>query len=181
MTEKIFNDLKDELKIGLTEKNHPFKLATLATVGLDKMARLRTVVVRQLSDDLNITFYTDKRSKKVTHIIENNKVSMLFYHPEKRIQLKMEGIATIIKNLEILEKHWAKISENAKKDYTTDKAPGSSIKQNDKVEYLNDTHHFCLINIELRKIEYLKLNTDQHTRIRYSLNNGIWTSEFLVP
>jgi pyridoxine/pyridoxamine 5'-phosphate oxidase len=181
MTEKIFNDLKNELKIGLTEKNHPFKLATLATVGLDKMARLRTVVVRQLSDDLNITFYTDKRSKKVTHIIENNKVSMLFYHPEKRIQLKMEGLATIVKNLEILEQHWAKLSENAKKDYSTDKAPGSSIKQNDKVEYLNDTHHFCMINIELRKIEYLKLNTDQHTRIRYSLNNGIWTSEFLVP
>jgi general stress protein 26 len=181
MTEKIFDTIKNEFKISLNTKNHPYKLATLGTVGLDHMARLRTIVIRDVSKDLMITFYTDKRSKKVTHIQENNKVSLLFYHPEKSIQLKIEGIASLIKNPNILEEHWTMVSERSKKDYTTTRAPGSGITNSDGIEYLNETHHFCMISIQPKKIEYLKLNADKHTRIRYSSEMEKWHGEFLVP
>lgn len=181
MTVKIFNDIKKELEISLTENNHPFRLATLATVDLDKAPTLRTIVIRKISKDLKFTFFTDKRSQKVIHIIKNNKVSMLFYHPEKRIQLKIEGVASITKDTKVLEKQWSILNEKSKKDYTTEKAPGSGITDDGAIEYLNETHNFCMITIEPRKIEYLKLNTDKHTRIRYSLDKGIWEGEFLVP
>lgn len=181
MTDNIFSEIQKELDLGVSEKKHPFKLAVLGTVGLDQMARLRTIVVRKISKDLRVTFYTDKRSKKVTHIKENNKVSMLFYHPEKSIQLKIEGIATLINDAAILKQHWTAVGERSKKDYTTTKAPGTEITNSEGIEYLNETHHFCMIIVEPKKIEYLKLNPDTHTRIRYSNENGKWHGEFLVP
>tara|TARA_R110002051_G_scaffold226875_2_gene289417 strand:+ start:86 stop:631 length:546 start_codon:yes stop_codon:yes gene_type:complete len=181
MTTKIFDDLKKELEIGLTEKGHPFRYCTLGTVGLDKMARLRTIVLRAINKDLKLTFFTDKRSKKIIHITENNKVSALFYHPEKSIQLKIEGIATVIKDQKTLQGYWTTIPAHSKKEYTTSSAPGSIIKSNDEIEYLNEDNYFCLVHIEPYKIEYLKLDQPNHIRVRFSLKNEKWNGEYLVP
>ena len=68
---------------GAYEKGHPFHYFTLATLGVDKFARLRLVALRNVSEDLKLTFFTDKRSKKVLHINENNRVGLLFYNPKK--------------------------------------------------------------------------------------------------
>ena len=181
MTTKIFEDLKKELEIGLTEKDHPFRYCTLGTVGLDKMARLRTIVLRAINTNLKLTFFTDKCSKKIIHITENNKVSVLFYHPEKRIQLKIEGIGTVIKDPKILQDYWTTIPDHSKKEYTTSSAPGSIIKSNNEIEYLNEDNYFCIVNIEPHKIEYLKLDQQNHIRVRFSLKNDTWKGEYLVP
>tara|TARA_R110002050_G_scaffold267266_2_gene408882 strand:+ start:30617 stop:31162 length:546 start_codon:yes stop_codon:yes gene_type:complete len=181
MTTKIFQDLKEELQLGITEKNHPFRYFTLGTVGLDKMARLRTVVLRNVSDTLNLSFYTDKRSKKVIHITENNKVSLLFFHPQKMIQIKIEGIATIIKDKKTVEDYWNTIQENSQKEYTTTAAPGSSIANYEAVEYLGEDNYFCVVTIAPHKIEYLKLERPNHIRIRYSKDYENWKGEYLVP
>ncbi|QWX84545.1 pyridoxamine 5'-phosphate oxidase family protein [Cellulophaga sp. HaHaR_3_176] len=181
MTTNIFKELKKELQDGLTQKEHPFKYFTLATVGLDHVARLRSIVLREFSDDFKITFFTDKRSKKVIHIKENNKVSLLFFHPQKMIQLKIEGIATIIKDDKILEAYWKRTPDHLKKDYTTTSAPGSAISDNTNIEYLTNENHFCLVSIEAKKIEYLKITKPNHLKIRYSKENNKWNGEFLVP
>tara|TARA_R110000868_G_scaffold403147_3_gene680084 strand:- start:11883 stop:12428 length:546 start_codon:yes stop_codon:yes gene_type:complete len=181
MTTKIFQDLKEELQLGITEKNHPFRYFTLGTVGLDKMARLRTVVLRNVSDTLNLSFYTDKRSKKVIHIMENNKVSLLFFHPQKMIQIKIEGIATIIKDKKTIEDCWNTIQENSQKEYTTTAAPGSGIANYEAVEYLGEDNYFCVATITPHKIEYLKLERPNHIRIRYSKDYENWKGEYLVP
>ncbi|WP_282165327.1 pyridoxamine 5'-phosphate oxidase family protein [Cellulophaga baltica] len=181
MTTAVFSELKEELQKGVAEYGHPFRLGTLGTVGLDKMARLRTVVLRDFSEDLELSFFTDKRSKKVTHIIENPKVCILLYHPEKRIQLKIEGNAFIIKNDKKIAKYWNQVNDNAKKDYTTTIAPGSAIENLKDIDYLNDENHFCIITIEAHKIEYLKLDQPNHIKIRYSREDNHWKGEFLVP
>lgn len=181
MTTKIFKELKKELKDGLTEKGHPFKYFTLGTVGLDHVARLRSIVLRELSDDLKISFFTDKRSKKVIHIKENNKVSLLFFHPQKMIQLKIDGIATIINDSKTLDTYWKKTPDHLKKDYTTASAPGSKILNTGTIEYLSDENYFCIITIEAHKIEYLKITKPNHIKIRYSKENDNWKGEFLVP
>lgn len=181
MTTAVFNDLKKELEIGLTEKDHPFKYCTLGTVGLDRMARLRTIVLRGITKDLQLTFFTDKRSKKVTHITENNKVSMLFYHPQKRVQLKIEGIASLINDEKILQAHWKTIPEHLKKDYTTTSAPGTTLTSKDAIAYLNEEHHFCIVHIAPHKIEYLKLDQPHHTRVKFSLEEGIWKGAYVMP
>jgi pyridoxine/pyridoxamine 5'-phosphate oxidase len=182
MTSPYLEELHKELEFGISEKDHPFRYCTLATVGLDHMARLRTVVVRHLTGDFIFSFYTDKRSKKIVHIKENNKVSLLFYHPGKLLQLKVEGLAMIRKDPKLLKHLWKNIEKAARKDYTTSRAPGTILDHPDRLEYLSEEDYFCMVEVHPYKIEYLKLNRPHHLRIRFSRKeDNTWKGEFLVP
>ncbi len=181
MTNQLFSEIKGELQRGVHKKGHSFRYGTLATVGLETMPRLRTVVLRKVSEDLKLTFFTDKRSKKLIHIKENNKVSMLFYDPKQLLQLKVEGLAYTIGDATILKKYWSGVQPNSRKDYTTKHAPGSSISNHDKVEYLDDENYFCIVEIEPFRIEYLKLKRPHHLRVQFSKKEEEWVGEFLVP
>ncbi|MGB5269298.1 pyridoxamine 5'-phosphate oxidase family protein [Eudoraea sp.] len=180
-TDQIFKDLKEELKKGSTQKSHPFRYFTLGTVGLDRLTRQRTLVLRKVSDELLLSFYTDFRSKKIIHIKENNKVGVLFYNPEKLLQIKIEGIATIIKGKAIEETYNNGVPEKARKGYTTAMAPGTPLEDPAVIEYLKKENHFCVVEITPFKIEYLKLQEPEHLRVRFSKRQELWSGEFLVP
>ena len=181
MTDTLLKEIRHELQMGTTNKNHPFRYCTFATVGLDRVARLRTVVIRNMTDDFVFSIYTDKRSKKVIHIKENKMVSMLFYHPNKLMQIKVEGTAVINKNPEVLKALWKKVDQSSQKDYTTALPPGSTVVNPNQVEYLRNEDYFCLLEVHPFKIEYLKLIKPHHLRVRYSFIENHWKGEFLVP
>lgn len=181
MTQQFLKEATDELHKSLVKKGHPFRYFTLATVGLDKIARLRTVVLRKVTPDLKLVFYTDKRSKKITHITENPNISLLFYHPKLMLQLKIEGTAHIVNDEKVLKTYWHGIQPNSRKDYSTQQTPGDTINNPDSVEYLKEENHFCMIEISPFKIEYLKLKRPNHLRIKFSKNEERWDGEFLVP
>lgn len=181
MSSPYFSELKDELLLGVEQSAHPFRYGTLGTVGLEYLARLRIIKLRNVSKDLILTFFTDKRSKKILHIKENPKVSLLLYHPEKMLQLRIEGIAKIIRDESILAEQWQKVHEESKKDYSTASAPGTEIGSQHMIEYLDNENYFCSVEISPFKIEYLKLQKPDHLRIRFSREGSHWKSEFLVP
>jgi len=181
MTDTFWEELKAELHKGVSKKGHPFRYCTLATIGADNFPRQRTVVLRRVADDLKFTFYTDKRSEKIIHIREDNRVSVLFYHPKKLLQIKAEGLASVITDKTLLKKYWSGVQPNSRKDYTTNSAPGSGISNPDNVEYLDEENHFCMVEIEPFKFEYLKLKRPNHLRILFSKTEGEWDGEFLVP
>jgi pyridoxine/pyridoxamine 5'-phosphate oxidase len=181
MTDSFFEELSKEILNGVEERGHPFRFITMATVGNETIARLRTVVLRHVSKELQLTIYTDSRSKKINHIKENNQVSLLMYHPEKLLQLKIEGVAKIVSKTEKLKTYWNNIPENNRKDYITSFSPGSNINNPDQVEYLEDENYFVMIEITPIKIEYLKLKRPHHIRIEFNKTNDTWKSTFLVP
>ncbi|NNJ88887.1 MAG: pyridoxamine 5'-phosphate oxidase family protein [Eudoraea sp.] len=181
MTQNYFKELSKELKKGVSQKGHPFRYFTLATVGLDQVARLRTVVLRDISEELQLTFYTDSRSKKMIHLQENKKVGLLFYNSKNLMQIRIEGMAKVIHDEEIKEKYWKGVKGPSRKDYTTTTAPGTTLTNPDQLDYLDDEDHFCIVQITPFKIEYLKLKRPHHIRVRYSWEDDYWESEFLVP
>lgn len=181
MTATFFNDLKAELKKGVSQIGHSFRYCTLATIGLENVPRLRTVVLRHVSEGLDLTFYTDYRSKKIIHIKENSQVSLLFYDPKNRLQVQVEGLATTITDKNVLRKHWSDVQPNNRKDYITKEPPGSTIIDPETVEYLERENHFCMLKIEPLRIEYLKLQQPHHLRILFSKTEENWDGEFLVP
>ncbi|WP_041633300.1 pyridoxamine 5'-phosphate oxidase family protein [Maribacter sp. HTCC2170] len=181
MADRIFEKIKQELKKGAFKKGHYFKYFTLATLGVDKYARLRLVALRNVSEDLKLTFFTDKRSKKVLHIKENNKVSLLFYHHKKLVQLRIEGLAKINNDQFEIKKNWAEVGAESKKDYLTKKAPGTSIKSPENLEYLKEGDFFSIVEIEPFRIEYLKLKKNGHSKIKFDKTDKGWSSEYLVP
>ncbi len=181
MPDNIFEKIKQELKKGAFKKGHYFKYFTLATLGVDKFARLRLVALRNVSDDLKMTFFTDKRSKKVLHIKENNRVSLLFYHHKKLVQLRIEGIARINNDQFQIQKSWEQIGVEARKDYITKEAPGSAITDPETLEYLKEGDYFSIVEIDPFRIEYLRLKKKGHTKIKYYKKGDAWSSEYLVP
>ncbi len=181
MTNLYLQEIKSELKLALTKRNHPLKFCVLGTLGSENIPQLRIVGLRKITDDFKFTFYTDKRSAKVTQIQNNPKVNLLFYHPEKKLQIKINGIASIIKDIGILKEQWLNITKRAKKDYTTMFAPGSKIKSPEEITYLKEKNFFCSVEIKTDTIEYLKLREESHFKVHFHQDINGWVSEFLVP
>ncbi|QBA63728.1 pyridoxamine 5'-phosphate oxidase family protein [Muriicola soli] len=181
MIQNYLEEIKTELRKGATEKNHPFRYFTLATVGLERVARLRTVVLRKFADDLNLIFYTDSRSKKMIHLQENKNVGLLFYNPQTLTQIRIEGVAKAVDDKEAKSKAWKNIDPKARKDYTTVSTPGTSLSGPDQLDYLEDADHFAIIEIIPFKIEYLQLKRPNHIRVNYSREGDKWEGEFIVP
>jgi len=179
--DEIWQEIKDELQKGASEKVHPFHYFTIATLGVDKFARLRLVSLRNVSNDLKLTFFTDKRSKKVLHIKENNRISLLFYDPKRLVQLRIEAIASINANQFEIKKSWEEVDTESRKDYITKDAPGSSLESPELLQYLKEGDYFSLVEIDPFRIEYLKLKNTGHLKIKFSKNDKGWGSEYLVP
>src|SRR5690606_26568529 len=120
-------------------------------------------------------------SKKVTHIKENKKVSLLLFNPGKMLQLKIEGVARIRTDKESLNEIWENMSYESQKDYTTLQPPGSSLKSPEMLEYLTEGNYFCAIDIHPFKMECLILGKPVDQKVRFSKEGSEWEGEFLVP
>lgn len=180
MNDPILINCQRELINGYTKKKHPFRYFTLATCQ-NQNVRQRTVVLRKLLNDFELVFFTDTRSQKVADIQENPQVSGLFYHPKKLLQLQIVGKAEFITDPEQLQQFWSMVGEHAKKDYTTELAPGSSIQHPDQIHYNFEAPHFCPMKIVPRQIEYLQLQRPNHLRMLFTKEEGEWSSQFLTP
>ncbi len=180
MDKILFQQIKSELVNGSVKKGHPFKYFTLGTL-LNGIPQQRTVVLRKVQENLDLLFYTDKRSAKVAQIKENPHVSALFYHPKKLLQIQLQGKATVKENPELLRKIWKTIPEKMQRDYRTVLPPGVPTDAPEAIEYLSDHHHFCMIELEPNTLSYLKLNRPHHLRVRYTRHQNDWEGTFLIP
>ncbi len=181
MSNIYFNELVGHLKAGVNTHGHPFRYAVLGTTGLHNEPQLRTVVLREVSDKFVFRIFTDSRSNKIKQLVKNNQVSLLFYHAEEMLQATINGKAKIITDPEVIQSYWSGIGPNAQKDYTTDKAPGSEIKNAQSISYLTDHHHFSIIDVTTSSMQYLKLNRKQHLKIQFTKVDANWQGTLLVP
>lgn len=181
MIENYLEEAKSEIEKGAYKKGHPFRYFTLATVDKSNEAVLRTVVLRQVTEDFKLRVYTDRRSNKVQQLLHNSTASLLFYHPKKLLQLKVTGKATLVDDPEELQRYYSGVQPASRKDYTTEEAPGTPISNPDAVSYKEDKHHFCIIEIDPTAIEYLQLKRPNHIRVAFIKNGDEWEGKFLNP
>lgn len=181
MPNAFFKELSQEIFDGITIHGHPFRYITMATNGTNAIPRLCTVVLREVTDALKLTIYTDSRSTKINNLKENDHISILMYHPKKLLQIKIEGVAEIVTNEERLKKTWNNLPQNNKREYNTAIGPSNKISSPDDIVYLEDNNFFAMIDIIPKKIEYLKLKTPNHIRVLFKKVNTDWEDSFLVP
>lgn len=181
MNTTFLTRLKEQLKQGVEEKRHPFRCGVLGTISADNNVTQRSIILRTVSDDLQLTFHTDARSQKISHIKENNTISLLFYHPEKQLQITLEGSAQIISDQTVLHKSWKKVPTEAQKNYTSTVTPGSKIENSDAITFSAKENHFAIIAVRPDRMEYLQLNQAQHTRVQFTKIKHQWKEEFIAP
>ncbi len=180
MLDDIFDEIKVLLQKGITEKGHAFRYCTVATVDQNNIPQQRTMVFRELSETLELFVYTDQRSSKIKQLHSNKHISLLFYEPKSRIQIKINGIAEILSE-KMTKKRWDMISDKGINDYCTTIAPGSTIKDPTVVSYNYEQPYFSVVKITTETIEYLRLDHPNHIRAKYILEENQWKSSFIAP
>lgn len=169
-----------ELQESLTDPSHPFRQFCLATGDPDGYPGLRTVILRSIAPGLNLSFFTDVRSAKVEQMRKNPCVSLLFYHPGKHWQLRIEGQARIREG-EQSASLWDGIPLESRKNYTSRTHPGSKISSPADVKYISNATFFCVVEINSRRIESLQLQYTPHRRRLLYKENHRWEVTYLVP
>ncbi len=182
--DEIYETIWNLLDKGKKDINSPLHQAYLATHS-DHYPSIRTVVLRNVdSKDKTISFHTDVRSKKISEILNNNKISILFYDHDEKIQIKCSGKAIINNKNEHSKKSWGKTMPFSKKCYIVDEPPGSTseiptsgYKKEHEIELpseeiLNSGYeNFTLVNMEILEIEWLYLYRYGHRRAKFIINN----------
>ena len=180
MKNQYLEEAMRELVNGHSKKRHPFRYFVLATNENGK-PRQRTVVLRKTLLDSSLVIYTDKRTQKIKDIQNNSEFSALFYDSKKLLQIRIEGKAELITDKQQIATYWQTVQESSKKDYTTNRAPGTSIKNPDDVGYEPKENYFCPVKLIPNTIEYLRLKRPNHLRVLFSRNDIGWSGDFLVP
>lgn len=172
---------KAEFQLSNTEKGHPFRYFYLSTFG--EFPETRTVVSRGISNELKITFFTDSRTPKVEQIQDNAKVSALFYHPGKQLQIRLYGTASLLtRRDEGYDAYHKQVMSNADwtKDYTSVNVPGAPKKDEGTIIYGN-TINLTVVKIQPIKLDIVLLGSKQHHRSKCKLVEDIWTETVVVP
>jgi len=177
---QIWQNVLHELHRGALDPKHPFRFLTLATSGA-QFPQVRTVVLRQLSSTMEFLVYTDVRTAKVRDLLETPRVSLLFYHPKKQVQVRVKAIATLHVEDALAQEHWKRVPEKRQSEYKSGLVPGTSIETPDLGwETQSESAYFSVLKFSPLSIEVLQLAREGHLRLQFELAAG-WQGTWLVP
>jgi general stress protein 26 len=177
---QIWQNVLHELHRGALDPKHPFRFLTLATSGV-QFPQVRTVVLRQLSPAMEFLVYTDVRTAKVQDLLETPRVSLLFYHPKKQVQIRVKALATLHVANALAQEQWKRVSEKRQSEYKSGLAPGTRIETPDLGwEADPENAHFSVLKFSPLSIEVLQLAREGHLRMQFELASG-WNGTWLVP
>lgn len=169
-----------ELGRSNVDRRHPYRSMMLATHAT--FPEVRTVVKRDFDFDKRlITFYTDRRTPKCDQISKNSKVSLLLYHPKKKLQLRIYATATLLSTDHAKHKKALNQISNSKSknDYLTKHTPGTSLT--DGQVLFGVTLHLAVVELLISSMDIVLLSDQGHQRNRYTFHNEQWKEEMLVP
>ena len=182
----IVKSIWDELNLSLNVSGHPFHIFSISTVEKNKPDS-RNVVLRSLDNKNNsITFHTDKRSSKIKQFFNNKNVCALFYDQPNKIQIRMHGEISLVKNQDEIKNKWSKLQYMSKLCYINKFSPGDLLR--DPKEYFSENpppdvvdtgiENFAIVNVNINSIDWLNLHHQGHERliIDFKNNESKWVS-----
>jgi hypothetical protein len=138
--------------------------------------------------------HTDARSAKVQEITNSSNISWLFYHPKKKIQLRISGHATLHAHDRCADRQWAETGITSRLNYCTSQPPGTSIDKPssglpdfwlDKIPTFLETEmgrkHFMVVAMHAYSIDWLMLKITGNRRARFEWDEGKLRASWLVP
>ena len=191
--------LQDAQHKAISVKDSNSRYCTLATLEESNsiQARMRTLVVRDLTDESCLLFVNRHSQKNLLNLAEA-KVEILFFYPTLMSQFRLRGKLSVMPDAD-LEVHWKRKPYEAKlldHFYSRYQAQSSSLDaraslnkgiedlklmypNSDKVPFINDALGLVIT------ADYLEvwqgLDNGIHDRQLYTLSNNAWQKEVLVP
>ena len=173
------------INLGIQKAKHDYHSFVFSTISKNS-PESRTVILRDFDEHKPaIWFHSDRRSKKILHLEENEKVSALFYDKSRKVQLRINGIADIEEDIEHNKRIWDSMRPESKLCYMGPYAPSQKINQFEPNTLKKSAHdldkedehlglsRFCRIRIKIKKLDWLKLDYKGHQRLEFKFGKKI--------
>ena len=175
---------------GVSSSNHPFRLLTVATIGVDDLPNARLVVLRNfVQSTRTLEFHTDIRSPKVAQLHRNPHVCLLFYDPVVRFQLRIAATVQLYNNDDIAHHTWRTMSETSRSTYIVGVGPGGLLKGNVPAEKPSfqagdeaaALANFVVVRCEFHEMDLLELHPEGHRRALLQWVVGCLVMQRIAP
>jgi len=190
----ILDEVWTMLKRGATHANDPFHWPVLGTTGKDGCS-LRAVILRQfILPDRILVCYSDARATKAQDIGSYSKVSWLFYHPEKKVQLRISGQGELHKDDQFADDQWAATKIMRRLNYAATHPPVTPVDKPScglpgywlkKIPTLLDSErsrkNFMAISCRINCIDWLMLGALGRRRARFDWDENGLSATWLIP
>jgi pyridoxamine 5'-phosphate oxidase len=155
------------------EREHEWRVMTLATVD-GARAEARSVVLRDVRpDERTLIFYTDDRSPKVAQLRTHPGGTLLAWSRKLSWQLRMRVHLQLEHDGLEVSSRWArmKLSPSAQ-DYLAPMAPGTPLERSGAERATRE--HFAIVTARVEGIDWLELHADGHRRALFDGAAGRW-------
>ncbi|WP_161958682.1 pyridoxamine 5'-phosphate oxidase family protein [Ferruginivarius sediminum] len=191
----FYNDLDaslDEawrlLERSVDDRDAPFRTPTLASIGRDGAPVARTVVLRVTSRaDAVLQLHTDIRSEKIGEIRREPRVSLHFYDPRAKVQLRVGGKAVAHIGDAVALDAWTGSHPDSLAMYRIQPRPGTPLSRPDETTIASARdprdgfENFAAVRIAIRQMEWLYLGARGHRRALFDFKTGDPLGRWLAP
>ncbi len=192
---EILKNIWKHLDMGTLDRKHPFHTPVFATVGENCVPSLRSVVLRRFwRKPPLLAFHTHIGAPKIREIQSNNNVSWLFYHVEKKLQIRVDGKATVHTDDDLAEEQWLATGFFSRRCYTGvapstfSKTPTNGLPEDltdrepTKEESEMGRANFAVISSTIETIDCLELDVKGNRRSLFKWKeNGELETIWLTP
>lgn len=194
-----------ELSAAVSDRGHGFRTFTIASVDRDGAPSARIVVLRDVDPKRSrLRFHTDRRSAKVGQLSGNDRVSLVFYDKDRKLQVRLDGHAAV-KTIEggegvgkgdhLAAKAFEASQPMSRVCYRVEPGSGSVIDAPDSYTHADvsdredgnvaadpGAENFAAVVVTFERLEVLYLAREGHRRSRFERNDhGIFQGEWLTP
>jgi 3-hydroxyisobutyrate dehydrogenase len=155
----------------------------------------RTMVLREFDRFAwTLRFHTDTRAPKVAAIEADPRMAVLFYDKGAKIQLRVRGTGTILRDDPLTDAAWANSDNFARRCYLGEGpgAPGDApvsglppefegVEPSDE-QLFPARAHFAVLLVTLTEFDWLYLAHTGHVRAQFMRgDNGAWAGRWVSP
>tara|TARA_R110002124_G_scaffold100107_4_gene246579 strand:- start:10075 stop:10701 length:627 start_codon:yes stop_codon:yes gene_type:complete len=185
------------LSNAVDERAAPFRTPVVASISEDGEGRpipdSRIMVLRSFrASDRRITLFSDIRSAKIDQIKAYPTISVLFYDPAKRLQIRLAGRCEVHRADRLSEVSWQSLSSTNKRSYSIQPSPGTWLPQataynlSPKSEHgpasSSDASNFCVLETRYNRLEWLYLAPQGHRRALFTWDSAaVADAHWLAP
>ena len=170
-------------------RRSPMHTPVVSTIAQDGRPRARIVVLRAFDrEHLQLRFHTDIRSDKFHELQADHRIALSFYDAEQKIQLRIEGHASLHRNDHIADAAWASSQAMSKLCYAIEPGPGHIITARDdfflprdRSESETGRAHFAAVIVTIEELDFLWLGAAGNRRAVYRFVEQNIDARWVVP
>ena len=194
--EDVLSQIWALMEEGALDGQSPLHIPVVATVDSRGAPQARILVLRKVDPVRRVLgFSTDARSSKVADLSHTSGVSVVFYDPSTRTQIRAQGRSSVHRGDKIAEEAWQVASVMARRCYRCSPGPGTAVTSStsglpsemlqnsiDETDIARGFENFVFAKMSVERLDWLYLTSDGNRAARFEWDaDGKLESTWRIP